>query len=179
MRHTKQSRYERYNGVLVPSPASLKIERKNKYGSVEGLDDSEVIDPMELERQVILNEFKSIFFIPLQRQNEGIRNVMWNSEDFLKSVLDPICIKKPQIEKSNLDKLRDKLRFTSNMINNMYNTQPDRKKRITLKYLLMGWISPKDIIDRNLKTCAEWCLRSIQLQKEIKQLEQRKDFAGR
>jgi len=39
----------------VPVSALLSVERKNRYGSVPGLDDEELADPAELEREVVLH----------------------------------------------------------------------------------------------------------------------------
>ena len=48
----------------VPVSALLHEERRNRYGSVPGLDDEELADPAELERQVYLQEFGPVLALP-------------------------------------------------------------------------------------------------------------------
>ena len=47
-----ETNFVSYEG-LVPESETHNRERKNRYGSVPGLDDDELADPDELERQVI------------------------------------------------------------------------------------------------------------------------------
>jgi len=42
----------------------VKREQANRYGSVEGLDDEELADPEELERQVFAEEWAPILALP-------------------------------------------------------------------------------------------------------------------
>ncbi len=44
-----ETNMEVYGGIVVPASALLKREHGNRYGSVPGLDDSELADPDELE----------------------------------------------------------------------------------------------------------------------------------
>ena len=46
--------------VVVPESALLKREPKNRFGSVEGLDDSELANPDELER-IVYKEQQVLF----------------------------------------------------------------------------------------------------------------------
>ena len=51
--------------AVVAESALLRRERKNRYGSVPGLDDSELADPNELERQVLRQEFCDVLTLPV------------------------------------------------------------------------------------------------------------------
>ena len=53
-------------GVEVPESVLLRREQGNKYGSVPGLDDSELADPDELERQVFMQEFGPVLALPVK-----------------------------------------------------------------------------------------------------------------
>ena len=53
------------HGVEVPESVLLRRELVNKYGSVPGLDDSELADPDELERQVFVQEFGPLLALPV------------------------------------------------------------------------------------------------------------------
>ena len=57
---------EVYDGVEVPESPLLKREHKNKYGSVPGLNDEELADPDELERQVVREAFEPVLLLPVQ-----------------------------------------------------------------------------------------------------------------
>src|SRR4030042_3485715 len=50
----------------VPVTALLSVQRDNKYGSVPGLDDTELADPYELEREVMLEEWGPVLALPVK-----------------------------------------------------------------------------------------------------------------
>ena len=52
-----------HNGVVVPESSALKAT-KNRYGSVPGLDDSELADPEELEHQVFKEMYAPVWLLP-------------------------------------------------------------------------------------------------------------------
>ena len=63
---------EAYEVDGVPVSALLSMERKNRYGSVPGLDDEELADPAELEREVVLQEWGPVLSLPVQGSKSGI-----------------------------------------------------------------------------------------------------------
>ena len=50
----------------VPVSPLLSEDRKNRYGSVPGLDDEELAEPWELERQVTLQEWGPVLALPVR-----------------------------------------------------------------------------------------------------------------
>ena len=54
------------DGVEVPESVLLRRDRGHRYGSVPGLDDSELADPDELERQVFVQEFGPVLALPVK-----------------------------------------------------------------------------------------------------------------
>jgi len=52
--------YGTYQGIIAPESVLVKREQANRYGSVEGLEDDELADPEELERQVFAEEWAPI-----------------------------------------------------------------------------------------------------------------------
>ncbi|MCO6438589.1 MAG: hypothetical protein J5J06_15970 [Phycisphaerae bacterium] len=60
-------------GVVVAESALLKVERGTGYGSVPGLEDEELADPDELERQVMIAEWGPILAIPITWKRPLIR----------------------------------------------------------------------------------------------------------
>jgi len=51
----------------------LRRCKGNRYGSVPGLDDSELADPDELERQVLMQEFGPVLALPIKASRSVIR----------------------------------------------------------------------------------------------------------
>jgi len=63
-------------GIVMPESVLLKRERPNRYGSVPGLDDSELLSPDELERQVYRQEFEPVLALPVESSKSWIRPVV-------------------------------------------------------------------------------------------------------
>ena len=68
-----ETAYTVYEGIVVPESALLQREHCNRYGSVPGLDDSELADPDELERQVLKQEFAPVLALPEKSGRSCIR----------------------------------------------------------------------------------------------------------
>ena len=60
----QETKFETYDGVEVAESPLLRAERGNPYGSVPGLDDEELLNPAEIERLVIKQEFAPILALP-------------------------------------------------------------------------------------------------------------------
>jgi hypothetical protein len=58
---------------VVPKVVRVSVERSTGYGSVPGLEDEELADPAELERQVFLEEWGPILALPCRSAKGGIR----------------------------------------------------------------------------------------------------------
>ena len=56
----------------VPVSALLSVKRSNRYGSVPGLDDEELADPDELERQVLREEWGPVLMLPPRQKVSSI-----------------------------------------------------------------------------------------------------------
>ena len=52
----------------------LKLQAGNRYGSVPGLDDRELADPDELERQVLIREFAPVLALPVKVRKSRLRH---------------------------------------------------------------------------------------------------------
>ena len=57
----------------VPVSPRLCKERRNRYGSVPGLDDEELASPEELERQVFMEEWWPVLRLPVRHRKSPIR----------------------------------------------------------------------------------------------------------
>jgi len=165
---------EVYGGIVVPASALLRRDMGNRYGSVPGLDDSELADPDELERQVLREEFGPVLALPVRAGKSGIRpevdengNLDWGafgSVDFDRY-------------SGGFDKARykaDKLREQFNDLRIMFSIVRDRirteAKYLVLKYLRMNIIALEHVVNEDMRALARLYLRAMRLQKEIAEL---------
>ena len=63
------------NDVEVPESALLQVEQVNRFGSVPGLADEDLLGPDELERQVYRAEFGPILELPFQGSRRWMQPV--------------------------------------------------------------------------------------------------------
>ena len=163
-----------YDGIVVPESALLKIERDHYYGGVQGLDDEELADPDELERQVFLKEFGPVLALPRAKRthwwpvvdsSEGVDFGAFGSIDFQRL--------RPEFDRARYkaDKLREELKHCVIMLSIVKERVPGRAKYLVLKYLRMGWIGLEDIADEDMRSVAKWFLRVRDLQEQIAELE--------
>jgi len=57
----------KHTNPVVPNTIIVQVERKDRCGRVPGLDDDELADPEELERQVIMTELEPLFSLSPKR----------------------------------------------------------------------------------------------------------------
>jgi hypothetical protein len=166
-----------YDGIVVPESALLRIERSGGCGTVDGLEEDELADPEELERQVFLQEFGPVLALPRDRRTgwlpvvdsaDGMDWGAFGSIDFQRI--------RPPFDKARYkaEKLRQEdLKHAVIMLSIVKEHVPGRAKYLVLKYLRMGWIDLEDIADENMRTVAKWFLRVRDLRKQIEDLEAR------
>ncbi|MCY2950605.1 MAG: hypothetical protein NTU53_01350 [Planctomycetota bacterium] len=78
----------------VPVSAILKVQKQNRYGSVPDLDDEELADPDELERQVMAEEWWPVLMIPTKKRGSEDKKV---EEELVEQArdADSHCMRKP------------------------------------------------------------------------------------
>jgi len=157
----------------VPVSPLLSEHRKNRYGSVPGLDDEELASPEELERQVFLQEWGPILALPVRTNRGWIRpnidedgHVDWGA--FGTVDFDRI---QPEFDKARykVEKLQEERRDVLIRLG-VVDYRLTWAHREVLKYLVKGILSLDDIIDVDLHCTARLYLRARRLQKEISQL---------
>jgi len=163
-------------GVLVPESALLKRKRSNRYGSVPGLDDSELAGPDELERQVMRQEFEPLLTLPVKpgknsmtpNTNEagGVDWGAFGSVDFDRY--------KPQFDKLRYkaDIVREQLKdllIVFSIVNDRIET---RAKYMVLKYLRMGIIELEHIVNNDMSALARLYLRARKMRQDVTELHQ-------
>lgn len=161
-------------GVEVPESVLLRRELCNKYGSVPGMDDSELADPDELERQVFMQEFGPVLALPVQRKS-GIRpdidesgHVDWGafgSVDF-----DRYCGGFDNL-RYKADKLQQDVKDILIIASIVKERLPGKAMYLVLKYLKMGLIRLEHIVNADMMALAKLYLRIERLRAEIRQLE--------
>ncbi len=137
-----------YGGFEVPESPLLKVERKDKYGSVPGLDDKELADPDELERQVLWEQWGPVLLLPSPKNEVGVRPEL--DEDgylvgaFASADFDRI---KPVFDKARYkaDKLREECKNVLLMFDMIRQRLPRKSVAIVLKNLRLGRIELDDI----------------------------------
>jgi hypothetical protein len=165
-----------YKGIVVPESALLRREQGSKYGSVPGLDDSELADPDELERQILRQEFAPILALPVKASKGGIRpeidengNLDWGAFgtvdfDRYSGGFDKARYKADKITEQRKDLL---IRFSI-----VSDRIKGEAKHLVLKYLQMGIIGLEHIVNDDMRALARLYLRARRLEQEIAELRQ-------
>ena len=165
-----------YQGIVVPEPALLHVERRNQYGSIPDLDDEELADPEELERQAIREQWGPVLALPSKARQSSI----WPAVDESGGVdwgafgtvdFDRIV---PDFDKARYkaDKLREQLKDILITFSIVKERLPGKAKNLVLKYLRMGIIELEHIASEDMLCLARLYLRARAIQKEIAELEE-------
>ncbi|MFA6175614.1 MAG: hypothetical protein WC765_03430 [Phycisphaerae bacterium] len=164
------------NGVEVPASARLKRLRKSRYGSIADLDNSELIEPAEIERIYLKNEFAPILALPVKTRKGWIRpNVdedgtiemgAFGTVDFDRYVdFDKARYK--------VEKLKEELSHERLMIELISGQIKTMAKYKIIKYVSAGFLDVEDISDVTMYCLAKRYLRMRRLQREIAEIVER------
>jgi len=169
-----------YDGIVVPESVVLKRERSNRYGSVEGLPDEELVDPHEIERMYLMEELRPILQLPIRGRKCPIKpsidedgRVDWGAfatADFDEYRPD---IDKPLYKANVLAEERRSRIFIIGMLKERIQKAGNyRAARTALKYVMKGIIEVDDIKDWDTWLLAKDYLRVRRLEKQIKKLQE-------
>ncbi|MBL1216591.1 MAG: hypothetical protein D8M59_03765 [Planctomycetes bacterium] len=163
--------------IDVPDSALVRREQRNQYGSVPGLDDEELADPVELERQVYLNFFGPILQLPVRHNNGWIRP-QYNEDGSIEfGAFGTVDFQRlvPAFDKARYkaQMLREELRDIVIRQSIVSERVPSRAKFLVLKYLRMGLLDLDHISDHDMWLMARLYLRARRIRGELEQLEQR------
>lgn len=161
-------------GVVVPESGLLKRMPKD-YGHIPGLDDSELLDPDELERQVYRQELEPILTLPVEPRKSWIRPTVdedgrldWGAF----GTVDFDRLHTFDKARYKADKLREELKGVVIMFSIVKERIKGNVKYLILKYLRMGIIGSEHIVDYEMWRLGELYLRIKRLSKEIERLEE-------
>ena len=158
----------------VPVSAILTVQKRNPYGSIEGLEDDELADPDELERQVMAEEWGPVLMIPVKKGHSGIQpaidesgGVDWGAfgtVDFERS--------RPEFDKAmyKAEKLKEKREDLVIMMEIVAGRLPRMAVRQVLKQVRLGIIELDDIANEDMRALSKLYLRTLQVEKEIREL---------
>ncbi len=163
-------------GVVVPESALLRRDVGNRYGSVPGLDDSELADPDELERQVLWQEFGPVLALPVKASKSGLRpevdesgNLDWGAFGTVDFDRYSGSFDKARYKADKTREQLDDLRIRFSMVSDRLKAEA---KYLVLKYLRMNIIALEHIVNEDMRALARLYLRAMRLQKEIGDLRQ-------
>jgi hypothetical protein len=158
----------------VPVSPLLSLEKKNRYGSVPGLDDEELADPEELERQVYIEMFGPVLRLPIKRKHSWIRpnideeGIDWGAfgtVDFSRLMPE---FDKPRYKAEKLAEERENVVLMYNIIRERL---PGTAKNKVLKYLDRGVIELDQIANEDMRMLGQLFLRAEKLRQEIYELK--------
>ena len=162
------------DNIEVPESALLQVERVNRFGSVPGLADEDLMSPDELERQVIREEFAPVLALPVERKHSGIRPAVdesgvvdwgaFGTADFdrLRPGFDKVRYK--------AERLREQLKDVLIMLSIVKERLPGRARYLVLNYLRRGIIELDHIVSHDMRAVARHYLRAKRLRAEIARL---------
>ena len=169
----EQTKLILYEDVVVAELDLLKRERTNRYGSVAGLDDSELANPDELERMVYREELAPILALPIQGNRCSLRPAI--DEDGIVSwgAFGTVDFERMYPFNKVLykaDKLREQLKNVLIMFSIVNERLKPRAKYMVLKYLKMGIIELEHMVNNDMRALGRLYLRIRRLRKEIAEL---------
>ena len=171
----EQAKMVLYEDVVVAESGLLKRVRKDRYGSVAGLDDSELANPDEIERMVYREELAPLLALPIQGNRCSLRPAIdeegrldwgaFGSVDFERMYpFNKVLYK--------VDKLREQLKNVLILFSIVNERLKPRAKYTVLKYLKMGIIELEHIVDSDMRALAGLYLRIRRLRQEIAELRE-------
>jgi hypothetical protein len=165
-----------YEDIVVPESVLLRRRQGNKYGSVPGLDDSELADPDELERQVLMQEFGPVLALPIKASRSVIRpeidengDVDWGAFGTVDFDRYSGGFDKARYKADILREQRKDLLVRLGMVSERIKAEG---KRLVLKYLEMDIIGFEHIVNEDMRVLARLYLRARRLEREIAELRQ-------
>jgi len=169
-------KFELYDGVEVPVSPLLKRERSNRYGSVPGLDDEELIEPAEIDRLFLRQAFAPILALPVKAKKGGIRpsidedgTVDWGAF----GTVDFDRYTEFDKARYKADKLAEELENEYIMMEMISSKIKTYAKYKVVKYVEAGIIDSGDIADLNMYCLTQRYLRAKRLLREINELEEK------
>ena len=171
----RQAECETYQGIVVPESALLRVEKKNRYGSVPGLEDDELASPEELERQAMRAEWGPVLQLPVAGRRETFRADL-DEDGYAVGAFATVDFERlnPAFDKARYkaDKLREQRKDVLIMFGILKDRLPGNAKYAVLRRLGMGVIELGQIPDFDMYQLGVLYLRALRLGKQVVELEE-------
>ncbi len=158
----------------VPVSAVLVPLKSKGYGSVPGLDDEELADPTELERQVMVDEWGPVLQLPVKTTRGWIQPNMHESGEVDFGAFGTVDFERgrPAFDKARYkaDKMRQQLADLTIMIAIVKDRIHKKEAWLVLRYFAKGIIGPEHILDEDTRALAHLFARAKGLQRQLREL---------
>lgn len=160
----------------VPVAPLLSMQRSDRYGAVPGLDDDELADPVELERQILRDELAPVLQLPARVRKGGIYPSMDEDGRIEWGAFGTVDFERmmPAFDRAlyKAKKLKDELKDVVILTSIVNERIPGRTKYRVLKLVRMGWLDVDDIANEDMRALAKLFLRGLRLRREIAELRE-------
>jgi hypothetical protein len=154
----------------LPVSPLLSQERKNRYGSVPGLDDEELADPVELERQVMIQEWGPVLALPVRGRQGWVRPNIDEDGNVDFGAFATVDFERIQPEFDKLrykvDKLREELRNVFIMLETIGDRLPPARHAV-LKWVQRGVLDMDDIASEDMRAFVRYYRRAVRLEEQL------------
>lgn len=174
MKH--KTRFEVFDGVEVPVSPLLKRQHINNYGSIADLDNEDLIEPSEIERLYLKNEFAPILALPVKTRKGWVKPYVDEDGTIDLGAFGTVDFDKyTKFDKAlyKIDKLREELFHERLMVELISSQIKTTVKYKVINYVLADILDVDDILDIDIHGLARRCLRMRRLQREIDELTER------
>jgi hypothetical protein len=166
--------YKENKSTVEPKRVLLQREHKDKYGSVPGLHDDELLGPVELERMVSKQEWGPILALPVLGrkgwkpfcvdQTGGVDFGAFDTVDFSRTM--------PTFDKARYkaDKVKEKIKDLTILFSIVNARIHRRDKYRILTQVNKGVIELKHITNPDMESLARLFLRIQRMRQEYTQL---------
>ena len=167
--------FEVVDAVEVACSPVLVPLRNKGYGSIEGLDDSELADPRELERQVFLQEWGPILALPIRHRKSAVQPAIDEDGSVDWGAFGTVDFERYSggFDKTRYkaDQLREQLRDVLITLDMVKERLPGRAKYLVLKYVNMGVLDFDHIANEDALAFVKLWRRAERIRAEIRQIE--------
>ena len=161
---------ETHQGIVVPESVLVKVERKDKYGFVPGLEGEEPADPDELERQVLREEWGPVLALPKPEQSSGIRPPVDESGGVDWGAFGTVDFER---HRGNIDRSRTRIQELREQLKDklillaIVKERLPREAGLVLKYVRKGILSLEHMASVDMLAAAKLYLQARKQQKQL------------
>jgi hypothetical protein len=176
MKHEANQVEEQDEEIIdLPASAALSVARKNKYGSVPGLDDEELADPDELERQVMLDEWGAVLQLPVRKRNTWVRPSIDESGHVDWGAFGTVDFERRSgsfdKRRYKVERLREELRDVLILASIVQRRVPEGKL-LVIECLRNGIIELEHIVSEDMRGLGRLWLRAERIRQQIREVRQ-------